>query len=550
MPFEWPITLIEFHNTATLTILNNNIGNPESMTRRCALGWKLSAVEASYFQLSVHEMDPRPGHNRLLIDPLVVSNVSKAWFFPVDAQTNLSDLLGNRFFIRAFNQYINYDTIVLPEQWAIAREIGRTAITGGWLPERSTGDAYLLCDTCPLPLFLHNSSRHATCGFEDCGVTLPRERFHRFAFLESYDEVILYFCYGHDEYEEQLTELYPLVCVDCERRGLESSFTDLLNFEGFESVRLCLTCYEEAYWCEVGNHWTTDEDIEDDICRRCSEASPSPSHFIQSWNFRPNLEFHPEIPTNPLRPLYIGMELELSWPGYFRGKRREAYGWLEDLYTNHSDVLYVKSDSSVNQGFEVVTHPMEPDWALENFPFSLFQDAIDYGALPTHSSTGTHIHIDKASLTTAQVWKLLKLHSNLQTLCGQIGGRGCHNTYADWNEAESIWDRAAEIAQQKGKAFGSMERYVPINVLNEQTLELRYMSGGIEPHIIKKNIEWVKALYDFTDHISVQDIQKGVLNDQSYLLGWVLNGTYPSVAQFLKTWHPAMVPSAMPERTT
>lgn len=104
------------------------------------------------------------------------------------------------------------------------------------------------------------------------------------------------------------------------------------------------------------------------------------------------------------------------------------------------------------------------------------------------------------------------------------------------------------IARKKGEAFDNPERYVAINLQNDNTIELRYMEGGIRSDNIKKNIEWVKALYDFTDHISVADIRSGALDDQSYLLGWIMDKEkYPAVHKFMK--NRVLIPKALPERT-
>lgn len=111
-----------------------------------------------------------------------------------------------------------------------------------------------------------------------------------------------------------------------------------------------------------------------------------------------------------------------------------------------------------------------------------------------------------------------------------------------------INEQMMRIAREKGRAFGDVERYVPVNVRNEQTIELRYMAGSINPDMIKKNIEWVQALYDFTNYISVQDIKDGVLDNQSYLVGWILNGEYPSLANYLS--NNIIIPASMPERVS
>jgi hypothetical protein len=263
---------------------------------------------------------------------------------------------------------------------------------------------------------------------------------------------------------------------------------------------------------------------------------------VQSWDFRPELVFHPSTPHSKKEQLYIGMELEVSFGSY---NNRAVETWLE---TTPVDLIYAKHDSSVNRGCEIVTHPMQPDWALENFPFDAFQELMDvYGAKPTHSSTGTHVHMNKEAFTTAHLWKMIQLHFRLPGFCKVVGGRE-NSSYASFEPSDFRLQRNAlmQIVKEKNKGQ-RFQRYSAVNLQNEYTIELRYMRGGIKPDEIRKNIEWAKALFEFTDYLDVKDIRHGALDNQGYLLGWIQAGDYP----YLNKWIAERIPSPLnlPERS-
>ena len=258
--------------------------------------------------------------------------------------------------------------------------------------------------------------------------------------------------------------------------------------------------------------------------------------IIEDWNYTPAYQFHPPIPTNPEKPLYIGIELEASL-GYMEPDGIPAQAWIGGLDT---DVVFVKSDSSVTNGFEAVSHPMEPRWALEHFPFEAFDKLIDLGAEATHRSTGTHVHMNKESFSSSHLWKLLQVHYRLPVFCTMVGGR----TSDDWgsftkNGMKTQRNRALRIAKAKGKEFEHIDRYVAVNLRPEHTIELRYMRGGIKPAEIKKNMEWALALYEFTSFITASDVTDGALNDPGFLWGWIRDNNYPNLQAWIQERQPA-----------
>jgi len=206
-----------------------------------------------------------------------------------------------------------------------------------------------------------------------------------------------------------------------------------------------------------------------------------------SYTYKPSPVFFP-WEGNPDKELYIGMELELELGSVDTDM---AGGWIQSL----PSFMYVKQDSSLNHGLEVVTHPMQPDWALENFPYKEFEYLISLGAEPTAPSAGTHVHINKSALSKAHMFKLIKFHTKLAGFCGEVGGRGTRASFGTFQGVDDLTvPQTLEIARTGRGALGRNA----VNISPPNTVELRYMRGGIDPKEIRKNIQWVKALWLYT----------------------------------------------------
>ena len=402
------------------------------------------------------------------------------------------------------------------------------------------------CDECGEAEPLHDEDGHEYCSH--CSDLFPRVMLDPHDIIGYEDAMICDACERAGNVAADLNGVVS--CIDCNE--LYHNESDQIYFRqliGHGENYMCEDCVAEYYYCEGCDRYGNRERfIEDDygefLCETCVPQIDESE--VRPWNWRPeSFIYHPAIPSNPLKPLYIGMELEFQWSGW----EDDGVDWIEKMNRDYSGMLYFKHDSSVDEGFELVTHPMEPDYALKYFPWDELNEAIDAGAWARHASTGIHIHIDRGAFSTAQLWKFLKLHDQQRELCGIVGGRGCNTTYADWDTGnEAITENAFHIARKKGQAFSGAARYVPINLKNEDTIELRYMEGTLIAEEVKKNIQWVQALYDFTDHISVEDIKNGVLAAPGFMLGWVIENReiYPSLAGYLDSR--IMAPMNMPER--
>lgn len=233
------------------------------------------------------------------------------------------------------------------------------------------------------------------------------------------------------------------------------------------------------------------------------------------------------------------MELEVTWPNipYID---EEELDKLDPL-----NLLYFKGDGSVSSGIEVVTHPFQPLWGLENFPYKFFEWALENGAHRTNSSCGTHIHMNKDSFTDSHLWKFLQFHERSDYYLKRLSGRES-STYARWKDETGLlpdknsltmWGhprkRIAEIAKTKRAGGG---RYVAVNLLPDYTLELRYLAGDVGTVGIKKNIQLAHSLWAYTKQVTVPGVAQGELDSPEAYIKYVSNNrkTYPELYNLMQ----------------
>lgn len=89
--------------------------------------------------------------------------------------------------------------------------------------------------------------------------------------------------------------------------------------------------------------------------------------------------------------LFIGVELELDDGGNDRGNARE----LTNVANAEDEYIYIKSDGSLDDGFEIVTHPMTLQFHKERMPWrELTSSALQLGYVSHKACTcGLHCHI-------------------------------------------------------------------------------------------------------------------------------------------------------------
>ncbi len=272
-------------------------------------------------------------------------------------------------------------------------------------------------------------------------------------------------------------------CHNCDDsiRNDESYYSDITNYD------YCEQCYHNVHsYCENCNndYWT------EDGCE-CGTA-------IHSYSYKPDPIFF----KNPKEKstYFLGVELETESKGNSNSECAEE---LDDI----SDLIYLKNDSSINDGFEVVTHPFSDCWYTENK--SIFNDVLstlrDNGFRSYNTTTcGIHIHITKSYLSGLDLAKQHLFFCENEEFIKTISQRKPNNL-DQWGKIKK--DKKAIYDQSKKK--GGSERYTAINLQNHQTIEFRIFRGTLNENSYHKNIEFVIALCKFVKVTSLQKLTQG-----------------------------------------
>ena len=143
---------------------------------------------------------------------------------------------------------------------------------------------------------------------------------------------------------EELT----LLCHHCGERIWQRSN------HGTDSIPLCDDCYDAYYthWDCCGRLLHQDEvyyDEEDTLCWTCYETRQRERESIHAYYYKPTPIFYGD------GPRFFGVELEMDEGGEDTDSAAEILAQANFAGQIHA---YAKHDGSLNDGFEIVTHPM------------------------------------------------------------------------------------------------------------------------------------------------------------------------------------------------
>ena len=106
---------------------------------------------------------------------------------------------------------------------------------------------------------------------------------------------------------------------------------------------------------------------------------------VHNYSYKPRPNFHGMSDSN----LFLGFELEVNIPSNSSRRMNKCVELANDTL---GSLGYLKEDGSIPYGFELVTHPMTYQFAMESFPWSLLSDLEQNGA-ENHEDCGMHVHV-------------------------------------------------------------------------------------------------------------------------------------------------------------
>lgn len=343
-----------------------------------------------------------------------------------------------------------------------------------------------------------------TCAH--CGDAHPREELHTFE-GELYCRTCL----------NELTE----ICDHCGERFRISE----LRHE--QNLTLCRSCLDDYSYCSgCGRLMPSDElrylddDDDDGYCEECYDARRG---GIQNYYYKPSPIFRGR------GDRYFGVELEIDGAG----ERNDRAQRLMSIANRDGECIYIKHDGSLDDGMEIVTHPMTLNYHLDEMPWpEILAEAVCMGYLSHQACTcGLHVHVNRDAFgeTGAEQEEVI--------------ARILFFVENHWNELLRFSRRSRSQMEQWAARYGRKddpkavldnakknhyERYRCVNLTNYNTIEFRMFRGTLKLNTLLATLQMVDRICEVALYFSDAEMQNLTWTD------FVSGCTAPELVQYLK----------------
>ena len=324
-----------------------------------------------------------------------------------------------------------------------------------------------------------------------------------------------------------------LVCSSCLRGNYTRCsdcgewMPDDRRIETAEGEFICQSCYEDSYFtCDnCGEVYPSRDYAGDGLCEGCFGDGSNDN--VHSYSYKPTPIFHRSQDEVPERLLYMGVELELSHDSHCDRNDNiiECLHILNEGESSERNV-YLKEDSSLKAGFEIVSHPRTlASWhelkpTIEKY-FAAAQEYTD------GNRDGLHVHISRRGMTPAHMARLGAFIAACQDEITVVARRNS----AQWAK----YHKKPSDGQEVKNTLDSYDRYTALNWRNRSTAEFRIFRATLDVTEFYAAIEFSHAAYRFTKQaIGLIEIIRG--NPWEAFLGFLNShrDKYSHLATFLE----------------
>ena len=356
-------------------------------------------------------------------------------------------------------------------------------------------------------------SEQRTCGL--CGEPYPAQELYPFDGLELCPHCL-----------DQRT----LTCERCGERIWDE------DNAGSSDTPLCQSCFDDHYThcCRCGTllhesstYYAEDDDYDEyPYCVDCYQewGKDSPIH---DYYYKPEPIFCGE------GPRFFGVELEIDNGGEVKSNARS----LLEVANQEQTFFYIKHDGSLDDGLELVTHPLSLDCHLHKVPWAeLCQKAVSLGYLSHRATTcGLHVHVSRKAFGATE-----------QTQDAAIA-RVLYFFEKHWEELLKFSRRTPRQLERWAARYGYKEqpmeildfakkgyhggRYTCVNLQNTTTVEFRMFRGTLKANTIFATLELLDRICDLA--VCLTDEELKAVPWTSFVIG-VSAERYPELVQYLK----------------
>lgn len=297
---------------------------------------------------------------------------------------------------------------------------------------------------------------------------------------------------------------------------------------------LCHSCFNEHYTTctECGSIILNSDayyldESDSPYCENCF-ANHSDTHYIHDYYYRPEPVFF-----GCDESLYMGVELEIDEGGEYDECAADIFN-TANLTDDH---VYIKHDGSLNEGMEIVTHPMTLSYHKKTMPWKeILRKAVNLGYHSHQAETcGLHIHVNRNTFgnTVSEqeevIARILFFYEKFWAEILRFSRRSEYHANRWASRYGGVIDTckgSLDTAKKSG-----LGRYTAVNLTNENTVEFRIFRGTLRYDTLMATIEFTHHLCKLA--ISFPD---EVFHSMSWLefASGIDKTKYPELIDYLK----------------
>ena len=293
--------------------------------------------------------------------------------------------------------------------------------------------------------------------------------------------------------------------VVCERCGTRI-WTD--DNEGDSETPLCGRCYDRYYTtctdCGRTIHqddaYYIDEDDYDPRCHAC-HCRCADHRVIHDYYYKPEPIFYGE------GKRYFGVELEIDGAGESNANAAK----LVEVANHDREMVYIKHDGSLDDGMEIVTHPMSLDFHFNQMPWAALLDKAKAMGYRSHlaNSCGLHIHANRTAFgdteeeQEAVIARILYFFEKHWEELLKFSRR-TPKQLRRWADRYGLKEHPKQVLDI---AKGSQERYMCVNLTNYHTVEFRMFRGTLKLNTLIATLQLLDRICDVAINSSDDELK-------------------------------------------
>jgi len=236
------------------------------------------------------------------------------------------------------------------------------------------------------------------------------------------------------------------------------------------------------------------------MCEQCYENDRGNMH---DYNYKPNPRFHGNE-KHYLETLFFGIELEIE----FNGNSKDEFQNSIDELSDNESLFYAKHDSSLNDGFEIVSHPCTFEFHKFKFPWKQLLETYSNAGYRSHDTgtCGIHVHMSKTCISDVDQLKFAYFVNSqdeiIKTVCRRGNNHYCEKKY---------------LSMSKEMLRCQHSRYDNVNFSNTETFEFRQPKGTLKLESFLAILEFCESLIKFLHSYNLEHLSVLALAKDDYL---------------------------------